>query len=25
VTEYMKEITKTMDHALFMLHGIDQH
>jgi hypothetical protein len=25
VMEYMKEITKTMDHALFMLHGIDQH
>jgi molybdenum cofactor synthesis domain-containing protein len=25
VTEYMKEITKTMDHALFMLHGIDLH
>jgi molybdenum cofactor synthesis domain-containing protein len=25
VTEYMKEITKTMDHAFFMLHGIDQH
>jgi molybdenum cofactor synthesis domain-containing protein len=25
VTEYMSEITKTMDHALFMLHGIDQH
>jgi molybdenum cofactor synthesis domain-containing protein len=25
VTEYMSEITKTMDHALFMLHGIDRH
>jgi len=25
VTEYMGEITKTMEHALFMLHGIDQH
>jgi molybdenum cofactor synthesis domain-containing protein len=25
VTEYMCEITKTMDHALFMLHGIDKH
>jgi molybdenum cofactor synthesis domain-containing protein len=25
VTEYMSEITKTMDHALFMLHGIDKH
>jgi molybdopterin adenylyltransferase len=25
VTEYMAEITKTMDHALFMLHGIDKH
>lgn len=25
VTEYMTEITKTMDHALFMLHGIDKH
>ncbi len=25
VTEYMCEITKTMDHTLFMLHGIDSH
>ena len=25
VTEYMGEITKTMDHTLFMLHGIDKH
>jgi molybdopterin adenylyltransferase len=25
VTEYMREITKTMEHALFMLHGIDEH
>jgi len=25
VTEYMAEITKTMDHTLFMLHGIDKH
>jgi molybdenum cofactor synthesis domain-containing protein len=25
VTEYMSEITKTMVHALFMLHGIDKH
>src|SRR5512141_320750 len=25
VTEYMTEITKTMDHTLFMLHGIDKH
>jgi len=25
VTEYMSEITKTMDHTLFMLHGIDKH
>jgi molybdopterin adenylyltransferase len=25
VTEYMSEITKTMDHSLFMLHGIDKH
>jgi molybdopterin adenylyltransferase len=25
VTEYMREITKTMEHALFMLHGIDRH
>src|SRR4030042_3052214 len=25
VTEYMCEITKTMEHALFMLHGIDKH
>jgi molybdopterin adenylyltransferase len=25
VTEYMREITKTMDHSLFMLHGIDKH
>lgn len=25
VTEYMSEITKTMEHALFMLHGIDKH
>ena len=25
VTEYMCEITKTMDHSLFMLHGIDRH
>jgi molybdenum cofactor synthesis domain-containing protein len=25
VTEYMCEITKTMDHTLFMLHGIDKH
>ncbi|MFZ2224134.1 MAG: molybdenum cofactor synthesis domain-containing protein [Candidatus Deferrimicrobium sp.] len=25
VTEYMSEITKTMDHTLFMLHGIDTH
>lgn len=25
VTEYMCEITKTMEHALYMLHGIDKH
>ena len=25
VTEYMCEITKTMEHSLFMLHGIDKH
>jgi len=25
VSEYMSEITKTMDHTLFMLHGIDKH
>jgi len=25
VTEYMCEITKTMEHAFFMLHGIDSH
>jgi len=25
VTEYMREITNTMEHALFMLHGIDKH
>lgn len=25
VTEYMCEITKTMEHTLFMLHGIDKH
>ena len=25
VSEYMSEIVKTMDHALFMLHGIDKH
>lgn len=25
VSEYMSEITKTMEHALFMLHGIDKH
>ena len=25
VTEYLSEITKTMDHTLFMLHGIDKH
>ena len=25
VTEYLREITKTMDHSLFMLHGIDKH
>lgn len=25
VTEYLSEITKTMEHALFMLHGIDKH
>lgn len=25
VTEYMTEIVKTMEHALFMLHGIDRH
>lgn len=25
VTEYMSEITKTMEHTLFMLHGIDRH
>jgi molybdopterin adenylyltransferase len=25
VTEYLCEITKTMEHALFMLHGIDKH
>jgi len=25
VTEYMSEITKTMEHALFMVHGIDKH
>ena len=24
-TEYMSEITKSMEHALFMLHGIDRH
>jgi molybdopterin biosynthesis enzyme MoaB len=25
VTEYMSEIMKTMEHTLFMLHGIDKH
>lgn len=25
VTEYMNEITKTMEHALYMVHGIDKH
>ena len=25
VVEYMSEITKTMEHLLFMLHGIDKH
>ncbi len=25
VTEYLCEITKTMEHSLFMLHGIDKH
>jgi len=25
VTEYMSEITKTMEHTVFMLHGIDKH
>jgi molybdenum cofactor synthesis domain-containing protein len=25
VTEYMSEITKTMEHIAFMLHGIDKH
>jgi len=25
VTEYMSEITKTMEHVVFMLHGIDKH
>ena len=25
VTEYMTEIVKTMEHGLFMLHGIDKH
>jgi molybdenum cofactor synthesis domain-containing protein len=25
VAEYMCEITKTMEHSLFMLHGIDKH
>jgi molybdenum cofactor synthesis domain-containing protein len=25
VTEYMAEITKTMEHTVFMLHGIDKH
>ncbi len=25
VSEYMSEITKTMEHTLYMLHGIDQH
>ena len=25
VAEYMSEITKTMEHIVFMLHGIDKH
>jgi molybdopterin adenylyltransferase len=25
VTEYLAEITKTLEHSLFMLHGIDRH
>ncbi|PWB62762.1 MAG: molybdenum cofactor synthesis protein [Deltaproteobacteria bacterium] len=25
VSEYMSEITKTMEHTVFMLHGIDKH
>jgi molybdenum cofactor synthesis domain-containing protein len=25
VTEYLSEITKTMEHTVFMLHGIDKH
>jgi molybdenum cofactor synthesis domain-containing protein len=25
VTEYMTEIIKTLEHSLFMLHGIDKH
>lgn len=25
VSEYLSEITKTMEHLLFMLHGIDRH
>ena len=25
VAEYMSEITKTMEHTVFMLHGIDKH
>jgi len=25
VSEYLSEITKTMEHTLFMLHGIDKH
>jgi len=25
VTEYMDEILKTMEHILFMMHGVDQH
>ncbi len=25
VSEYLSEITKTMEHLLFMLHGIDKH
>jgi molybdopterin biosynthesis enzyme MoaB len=25
VSEYMSEITKTMEHTFYMLHGIDPH
>jgi molybdopterin biosynthesis enzyme MoaB len=25
VSEYLSEITKTMEHTLYMLHGIDKH